>query len=87
MISYNDLFVATIALIGSAAAIAVGIGPWRKPYRLRSIVSIVDRFGMTAARGVWIAIAIISLIAGIAIASGMRPGYAKPNQGLIDSAR
>jgi uncharacterized membrane protein YphA (DoxX/SURF4 family) len=87
MISYNDLFVSSIALIGSAAALAVGIGPWRNPYRLRSIAGIVDRYGMTAARGVWIFVAVISLIAGIAIASGIRPGYAQPNQGSIGSAR
>ena len=87
MSSYNDLFVATIAFVGSASALAVGIGPWQHPYRLRSIARVVDRYGMTVARGVWILIAVISLIAGIAIASGMRPGYAKPDQGLIDAAR
>jgi hypothetical protein len=87
MISYNDLFVSSIALIGSAAALAVGFGPWRKPYRLRSIAIIVDRFGMAAARGVWIAVALVSLIAAISIASGVRPGYAKPSQGSVDSAR
>lgn len=87
MNSYNDWFVAAVALIGSAAALAVGLGPWKTPYRLRSIAGIVDRYGMAAARSVWIGVAIVSLVAGIAIANGIRPGYAKPDQGLIDSRR
>lgn len=87
MSSYNDLLVSTVALIASAAALAVGVGRWQNPYRLRTIATVVDRYGMTAARGVWIAIAIVSLIAGLAIASGMRPGYAQPNPSSIDVAR
>ncbi|MCA9136988.1 MAG: hypothetical protein KDB00_09515 [Planctomycetales bacterium] len=87
MNSYNDWFVATVALIGSAAALAAGLGPWENPYRLRTIAGVVDRYGMVVARAVWIVVAIISLIAGIAIASGVRPSYAKPDRGLIDNAK
>lgn len=86
MTSYNDLFVATVAIVGAALAFAVAVGPWQNPYRLRSIASVVERFGMSVARGVWIAVAIISLIAGIAIASGIRPGYAQPGHGQTDTA-
>lgn len=85
--SYNDLFVASIAFAGSATAFAVGIGPWKNPYRLRSIAAIVNRYGMTAARCLWIAIAIIALVTGIAIASGVRPEFSKPNQSLFGPAR
>ncbi|QEG02165.1 hypothetical protein Mal15_62490 [Stieleria maiorica] len=87
MTSYNDLFVATVAFVGSTLAFAVAVGPWRQPYHLRSIASVVDRYGMSAARFVWIVVAIISLIAGMAIASGVRPGYAKPDPGLRDLTR
>ena len=87
MNSYNDFFVATVALIGAAGALIVGLGSWQTPYRLRTIAAIVDRYGMQAARCVWIAVAIVSLLAGIAIASGIRPGYAKPSQGSVDQAR
>ncbi|MCO8121315.1 hypothetical protein NHH03_06165 [Stieleria sp. TO1_6] len=84
MSSYNDLFVATIALIGSALAAAIGVGPWQPPYHLRTFAGIVDRYGKTTARAVWLLIAVVSLLAGIAIANGMRPGYAKPGPRLID---
>lgn len=87
MNSYNDLFVATIAFVGSVSALAVGIGPWQSPYRLRTIGTIVDRYGMTAARAIWVLVAVISLVAGIAIASGIRPSYAQPDQGSVGSAR
>lgn len=85
--SYNDLFVASIALAGSATAFAVGIGPWGNPYRMRSIAAIVNRYGMIAARCLWITIAIIALVTGIAIASGVRPEFTKPNQSSFGSAR
>jgi uncharacterized membrane protein YphA (DoxX/SURF4 family) len=87
MNSYNDLLVASIALVGSASALAAAIGPWQHPYRLRSIEHVVDRFGMPVARCVWILIAVVSLVAAVAIASGIRPGYAKPDQGLTAPAR
>ncbi|MDM4018740.1 hypothetical protein [Roseiconus lacunae] len=78
MINYNDLFVSCVAMLGSATAFAVGIGPWQEPYRLRTVAMIAQRYGMPAARMLWIAIAIISLVAGIAIARGIRPSYARP---------
>jgi len=87
MNSYNDLIVATVAFAGATLALASGIGPWPHPYRLRSIAGIVDRYGITAARCIWIGVAIVSLIAGIAILSGLRPGYANPDRGLIDQTR
>ena len=87
MSSYNDMFVATVAMIASLSALAVSIGPWHAPYRLRSMAVIVERYGMTAARWVWVAVAVISLVAGVAIASGIRPSYARPDSGTIGSAR
>ncbi|QDV40916.1 hypothetical protein Enr13x_07530 [Stieleria neptunia] len=87
MTSYNDLFVAMVAFVGGALALAVAIGPWQQPYHLRSISRVVDRYGMSAARSVWVLVAIISLIAGMAIASGVRPGFAKPDQARNGSAR
>lgn len=87
MNSYNDMLVASIALIGSVFALAISLGPWTTPYRLRSISHVVNRYGMPAARCVWVVIALVSLFAGVAIASGLRPGFAKPASDAIDSAR
>ncbi|QDV85021.1 hypothetical protein [Stieleria sp.] len=87
MTSYNDLFVAMVAFIGGVLALAVAIGPWQKPYHLRSIARVVDRYGMSAARSVWVLVAIVSLIAGMAIANGIRPGYATPDRTLSGSTK
>lgn len=87
MSNYNDWFVATVALVASVFAFAIGVGHWEQPYRLRSIAIVVDRYGTTAARLVWIGVAIISFVAGVAIASGVRPGYAKPQQGAVGTPR
>ena len=87
MTSYNDLFVAMVAFVGGVLALAVAIGPWQQPYHLRSISRVVDRYGMSAARSVWVLVAIVSLIAGLAIANGVRPGYATPDRTLSGSAR
>ncbi|PAY17199.1 hypothetical protein CKO51_22780 [Rhodopirellula sp. SM50] len=76
-----------VAFIGGVLALAVAIGPWQQPYHLRSIARVVDRYGMSAARSVWVLVAIISLIAGMAIANGVRPGYATPDQARSGSAR
>ncbi|OYP37029.1 hypothetical protein [Rhodopirellula sp. MGV] len=87
MINYNDLFVSSVAMLGSASAFAVAVGPWREPYRLRTIAMVVDRYGMTAARAVWISIALISLSAGVSIARGIRPGFAQPSSTPADAAQ
>ncbi len=87
MNSYNDMLVASVALIGSFLALAISLGPWTTPYRLRSISHVVNRYGMTAARSVWIVIALVSLLVGVAIASGFRPGFVKPATDAVDSAQ
>jgi uncharacterized membrane protein YphA (DoxX/SURF4 family) len=79
MTSYGDMLVSTIALVGAVAALLAGLGPWRQPYQLRSVAKVADRYGMTAARSLWIAVAIISMVAGVAIAAGVRPSYAQPS--------
>ena len=78
MNSYNDLFVAGVALIGGLLSLAVSVGPWPAPYKLRTMALIRERYGMATARATWMLIAIASLLAGVAIASGIRPGYARP---------
>lgn len=79
MTSYNDMFVAGVAVVGGLLAFAVSIGPWPAPYELRTMATIRDRYGMTTARATWMLIALASLIAGIVIATGVRPGYATPD--------
>jgi hypothetical protein len=78
--SYDEPLVGSLAIIVAVAAVAIAVGPWSQPYRLKTISAVNRRFGKPAARGVWIAIAIASLTAGFAILSGVRPGYAVPAQ-------
>lgn len=87
MSNYNDLLVSAVALAASIAAFAIGVGPWQQPYRLRTIAAVLERFGTTAARLVWIALAIVSFVAGVAIAGGVRPGYAKPQPDAVGTPR
>ena len=87
MSNYNDWFVASVALIAAVVSFAIGVGQWQQPYRLRSIALVVERYGTTAGRLVWIAVAIVSFVAGVAIASGIRPSYARPQQDAVGAAR
>ena len=87
MVNYNDWLFAGIAMVGSLLALAVSVGPWSTPYRLRTIASVADRYGMSAARLVWLVIAIVSMLAGIAIATGIRPSYARPQPPAFSPAR
>jgi hypothetical protein len=78
--SYDELFVGFLAIIMSIIAVAIAVGPWNEPYRLRSFSAITQRYGKRVARGVWIAIAVASLTAGFAILTGLRPNYVAPTQ-------
>lgn len=77
--SYDEALVGVISLGFAAAALAIAVGPWTGPYRLPSMMAVSRRFGKLAARGVWLAIAIAALTAGVSILSGLRPGYALPS--------
>lgn len=78
--SYDEPLVGSLAIIFAIVAVTVALGPWHGPYRLRSFSAVVRRFGKPAARGLWMAIAIALMSAGIAIISGFRPSYATPTQ-------
>lgn len=78
MDSYGDMFVASVAVVGGTLALAVSLGPWPAPYELRTVAMIRQRYGMAAARAMWMLVALASLLAGVAIATGFRPGYAVP---------
>ena len=78
--SHDEILVGTLAILIAIAADAVAVGPWNEPYRLRSFSAITDRFGKPVARGVWVAIAVALLTAGVAILSGLRPSYTMPAQ-------
>ncbi|TWT83327.1 hypothetical protein CA13_47920 [Planctomycetes bacterium CA13] len=75
---YDDTLVGSLAILFSIVATAIAIGPWSTPYQLRTIGAIKDRFGKSAARGVWFAVALAAFAAGITILSGARPSYARP---------
>ena len=76
--NYDEILVGSVALILSIAALSFAFGPWTKPYELKTIAAVADRFGKPAARGLWIVIAIAAFAAGTAILAGLRPGYADP---------
>ena len=75
---YDDMLVGSLASVLAMIAIAISLGPWKRPYQLRSVAAVESRFGKTAARGVWLVIALASLIAGVVIFAGLRPVYALP---------
>jgi len=81
------MIVAAVAILGGCLAAGIGIGPWEGPYQLRSVGGIVNRFGKPAARFAWLVIALVSLIAGIAIANGVRPSYARPGASQLETAQ
>ena len=76
--AYNDVLVGAIALLVSLLAMGAAMGPWMKPYQLRTISAIAQRYGKPTARAVWLAIAVASFSAGVAILNGVRPSYAQP---------
>ena len=83
--SYDEALVGSLAIIISVVAILIAAGYWDAPYQLKTIAAVSRRCGKTAARFVWIAIAIASFTAGIAIIKGMRPSYAVPaHQSSLD---
>ncbi len=86
--SYQELFVGSTAILGALIASAVALGPWSAPYRLHSVSAIQRRYGKPAARGLWFAVAVALLSAGIAIIGGFRPSYAAPDpQTSLDRPR
>ena len=78
--SYDETLVGSLAIIIAIIATAISAGSWEAPYQLRTFATISRRYGRPVARGVWIAIAIASFSAGIAIINGVRPSYAIPAQ-------
>ena len=83
--SNDEALIGSLAILLAIAAFAIAVGPWNAPYRLRSFAAVQRRHGKSAARGVWIAVAIALMTAGLAIVNGIRPPYAKPaQQTLLD---
>lgn len=68
--------VGSIALMIAVVALAVGLGPWKTPYELRTHRAIADRYGFVAARLLWLLIAAFLAATAVAILSGWRPTYA-----------
>ena len=75
----GDSLVGGLALGFALVAVGIALGPWDQPYRLRSIDAIQKRFGRSAARLVWLALAVTCFASAIAILSGFRPSYAAPS--------
>ena len=78
--SYDEPLVGALAIVIAIIAGAISAGPWESPYQLRTFAAITRRYGKHVARGVWMAIAVASFAAGLAIINGVRPSYAVPAQ-------
>ena len=78
--SYDEAFVGSLAIGFSIAAVVIAFGSWDLPYRLHSVSAFQRRFGKPAARGLWVAVGVALLMAGISIFNGFRPSYAQPSQ-------
>ena len=76
----DEFLVGSIAVVVAILAVAIALGPWNSPYQLRTISAVNRRFGKPVARVVWLAIALASMAAGLAILGGLRPHYAVPAQ-------
>ncbi|KAA1257792.1 hypothetical protein LF1_02820 [Rubripirellula obstinata] len=74
--TYDEPLVGTLAILMSLLAMAIAAGPWHVPYQLRTFAAICDRYGKPVARSIWLAIALAAFGSGLAILSGVRPGYA-----------
>lgn len=90
MENYSEPLVGCIAIALAATATAVSLGPWDRPYELRTVAAVRRRFGKAAARVLWLALAVTALASGLAILTGARPPYAapdgEPERGAADSA-
>jgi hypothetical protein len=78
-VSHDETLVGSIAIAFAVASLAVALGPWDAPYKLPTVMAVSRRFGKPVARGVWVAVAVACLTAGVAILSGLRPSYAVPS--------
>lgn len=78
----GDFLVGTVSIVFAIVAFAIAVGPWDGPYQLRTIVRVGQKYGKPAARTIWVVIACASFVAGLAIISGVRPGYAQPTKAV-----
>lgn len=74
----DEFFVGCLALFVASVTAAISLGPWQAPYRIGSVARVQRRFGKPTARMLWLAFAIVAACSGVAILSGLRPGYADP---------
>jgi hypothetical protein len=74
---YDEPLVGLLAIVLALVCMVIAVGRWQTPYRLRTIATICERFGKPAARSVWLVLALAAFGSGIAILSGVRPGYAE----------
>lgn len=79
MENYSEPLVGCIAIALAATATAVSLGPWDRPYELRTVAAVRRRFGKAAARFLWLAVAATALVSGLAILTDARPSYAVPD--------
>ena len=74
----DQIFVGAIALAIGGMALSASLGWWHRPFRVRTIMAIQERWGEAAARTVLGCIAAGMLGSGAAILLDARPGFAMP---------
>ncbi len=82
----DELLIGGLAIAFSVVAMAIAVGPGQRPYDLRNVAKIRDRFGIPMARWTWFVIGLATLATGGVILSGIRPGYAIPDKPFLDPA-
>lgn len=76
----DEAFVGSVAIGLAVIALVIALGPWQRPYQIRSVAAVSARFGKPAGRLVWLLFAIVAGGSGVSILSEIRPNYAAPTR-------
>ena len=60
----DEILVGGLAIVFAVLGFSIGIGPWEKPYQLRTFQRVRERHGKPAARAAWIILSIAFLLVG-----------------------
>ena len=72
----QSALVGIIAMTFAILVAGVALGPWERPFHLRTLNALDDRFGRRPARTILAAIAAILAALAVAILMDLRPSYA-----------
>jgi hypothetical protein len=86
-VNLDEILVGSLALMFCVISGSIGLGPWNAPYQLRTFQSVTRRYGIKAARIVWLFISLAFLAVGLAVLLGLRPSYAVTSTGRLGVAQ